>query len=43
SYIDPPNAPSIRLAEKLGAVRDDTAARPDPNDLVYRHMPEARA
>ncbi|WP_204115586.1 GNAT family N-acetyltransferase [Shimia biformata] len=37
SYIDPPNAPSIRLAEKLGAVRDDAAQRPEPNDLVYRH------
>lgn len=37
SYIDPPNTRSIRLAERLGAVRDDTAGRPDPADLVYRH------
>lgn len=37
SYIDPANARSIRLAERLGAVRDETAARPDPGDLVYRH------
>ncbi|RYH09028.1 GNAT family N-acetyltransferase [Tropicimonas sp. IMCC6043] len=37
SYIDPPNARSIHLAERLGAVRDDEAARPDSNDLVYRH------
>jgi RimJ/RimL family protein N-acetyltransferase len=37
SYIGPENARSIRLAERLGAVRDDTAARPEPEDLVYRH------
>jgi RimJ/RimL family protein N-acetyltransferase len=37
SYIDPENARSIRLAERLGAVRDDAAARPEPGDLVYRH------
>ncbi len=37
SYIDPPNTRSIALAERLGAVRDDAAARPDPQDLVYRH------
>ena len=38
SYIDPENARSIRLAERLGASRDDAAARPE-NDLclVYRH------
>lgn len=41
SYIDPDNARSIRLAERLGAVRDPEAAVP-PNDtpetcLVYRH------
>ncbi|SFL31483.1 Acetyltransferase (GNAT) domain-containing protein [Shimia haliotis] len=39
SYIDQDNAPSIRLAERLGAVRDDAADRPSPNDLVYRHFP----
>lgn len=37
SYIDENNARSIALAERLGAVRDDAAARPDPEDLVYRH------
>jgi RimJ/RimL family protein N-acetyltransferase len=39
SYIDPANTRSIRLAERLGAVRDDSAATPDPTDptLVYRH------
>lgn len=37
SYIDPQNARSIALAERLGATRDDTADRPEENDLVYRH------
>ncbi len=37
SYIDPDNARSIALAERLGAVRDDAAERQDPRDLVYRH------
>jgi RimJ/RimL family protein N-acetyltransferase len=37
SYIDPGNARSIRLAERLGAVLDPAAAGPDPEDLVYRH------
>lgn len=37
SYIDPDNTRSIRLAERLGAFRDDAAARPAPGDLVYRH------
>ena len=44
SYIDPDNARSISLAERLGAVRDDAAPRPDddePPSLVYRHpVPE---
>ncbi|MBV0910963.1 GNAT family N-acetyltransferase [Anianabacter salinae] len=39
SYIDPANARSIALAERLGAVRDDACARPEPHDLVYRHDP----
>lgn len=44
SYIEPPNAASIRLAERLGCARDDRARRPDPGDLVYRHpAPEAAA
>lgn len=46
SYIDPNNTRSIALAERLGALRDDTAARPDGESLeetvVYRHpTPEA--
>ena len=38
SYIDPQNARSIALAERLGAARDDKAPRPEPDDLVYRHQ-----
>ena len=37
SYVSPGNARSIALALRLGAVRDDEAARPGPDDLVYRH------
>ena len=42
SYISAVNAASIHLAERLGAMRDDKAARPDgdPDDLVYRHVPQ---
>lgn len=39
SYIDPDNLRSIALAGRLGAVRDDTAKRLDPKDVVYRHYP----
>lgn len=39
SYIHRDNARSIALAERLGAVRDDAALRPDAGDLVYRHAP----
>ncbi len=39
SYIDPENVRSITLAKRLGAVLDTNAARPDPDDLVYRHNP----
>ena len=45
SYIHPENTRSIRLAERLGAIRDDSAARPKPElgTLVFRHpAPEAR-
>ena len=37
SYVDHNNHRSRRLAERLGAVLDADAARPDPDDLVYRH------
>ena len=45
SYIDPENARSIRLAERLGARLDPDAPHPDGRPcLVYRHPgPEARA
>lgn len=38
SYVDPENARSIKLVERLGAVRDTDAATPN-NDpcYVYRH------
>ena len=39
SYIDPDNARSIRLAERLGATLDEQAIPQDPGDLVYRHVP----
>jgi RimJ/RimL family protein N-acetyltransferase len=38
SYVDPGNDRSRRLAERLGAARDEKAARQDPQDLVYRHF-----
>ena len=42
SYIDPMNLDSIRLAERLGAVKDKNAATIDGSDAVYRHpAPEA--
>jgi len=38
SYIDPGNARSIRLAERLGATRDDAAPKPEGEVCVtYRH------
>lgn len=38
SYIDPQNQRSIRLAERLGAVRDRKAATPNGDPChVYRH------
>ena len=45
SYIHPDNARSIRLAERLGAVRDPEAAIPGHGPChVYRHpAPEASA
>ena len=40
SYIDPANDRSRLLAERIGGRADTEAARPDPEDLVYRHRPE---
>ncbi len=41
SYVTPENTRSIALAERLGAVRDDAAPRPDGESadevVVYRH------
>lgn len=37
SYIDPKNLDSIRLAERLGCVKDSEAATIDGSDAVYRH------
>ncbi|MCD9149371.1 GNAT family N-acetyltransferase [Pseudophaeobacter flagellatus] len=37
SYLDPKNLDSIRLAERLGAVKDHAAHTIDGNDAVYRH------
>jgi RimJ/RimL family protein N-acetyltransferase len=38
SYVDPANAASIRLAERLGAVRDPGAKTPNGEGcLVFRH------
>lgn len=38
SCIDPANARSIRVAERLGAVLDPDAPRVEPDDLIYRHQ-----
>ncbi|WNJ92070.1 GNAT family N-acetyltransferase [Bosea sp. 685] len=37
SYIDQENHRSIAVVERLGAVLDRDARKPDPEDLVYRH------
>ncbi len=37
SYIDPANARSLRLAERMGARRDPSAAGVDAGDVVMRH------
>ncbi len=42
SYIHQDNEKSRRLAERLGAVLDETAERHDPADVVYRHSKAAR-
>ena len=43
SYVGPDNARSIALARRLGAVPDPQAARPEPDDLVFRHPAPERA
>ncbi|SHJ13198.1 GNAT family N-acetyltransferase [Wenxinia saemankumensis] len=45
SYVDPRNTASIRLAQRLGAVRDDDAATPGgAPTLVFRHpLPQRTA
>ncbi|MFV0514082.1 MAG: GNAT family N-acetyltransferase [Jhaorihella sp.] len=42
SYIDPKNLDSIRLAERLGAIKDNSAQTIDGNDAVYRHPSPVR-
>lgn len=37
SYVAPANHRSVELAWRLGAQPDDSAPRPAPDDLVYRH------
>ena len=44
STIDPDNAPSIRLAERLGATRDATAEAAHGDEIhVYRHQIRGQA
>ncbi|CEJ14632.1 hypothetical protein BN1110_04966 [bacterium YEK0313] len=38
SYVDPANARSCAVAERLGAMLDPEAPRQDPDDLVFRHV-----
>lgn len=37
SYVDGTNHASVRVAERLGGVRDAAAARQDPEDIVFRY------
>lgn len=37
SYVDPRNHRSIAVAKRLGGMRDDAAARQDPEDVVFRY------
>lgn len=38
SYVDPANAASAALAQRLGATLDPDAPRRDPADQVWRHV-----
>jgi RimJ/RimL family protein N-acetyltransferase len=42
SYVDPKNLEAIRLAERLGAVKDKTARSVDGHDVCYRHPSPAK-
>ena len=42
SYLDPKNLDSIRLAERLGAKKDDQAPTVDGDDVCYRHPSPAQ-
>jgi RimJ/RimL family protein N-acetyltransferase len=42
SYVDPDNSASIAVATRLGACRDETAPLPDPQTIVFRHLPPGR-
>jgi len=37
SYTDPDNWSSRQVAQRLGGVIDRSAARQDPEDIVYRY------
>jgi RimJ/RimL family protein N-acetyltransferase len=39
SYVHPANPASAAVAARLGARLDADASRPNPDDLVYRHLP----
>ena len=43
SYVDQDNLASIKVAERLGASRDNDAERQDPEDIVFRHWPKSLA
>lgn len=43
SYIDAGNVRSIRLAERLGAVRDESAALPEAEECIVMRHPEPGA
>jgi len=43
SYVHPANRGSAAIAERLGATLDFNAPRPNPGDLVYRHLPSQPA
>jgi RimJ/RimL family protein N-acetyltransferase len=38
SYVHPANPGSAAVAQRLGATLDPAAPKPNPGDLVYRHL-----